>query len=113
MAKELLLDLAYSRLFAHSLSLPAGIAEMNLLNLAIYTFIGSFLWSGVLAYLGLKLGQNWQMIEPIFQKIPIYNSWLFVLSVVYYIYSHLKRNEELIFPYFEQGPPLFLEFSHF
>lgn len=76
------------------ISLPAGIADMNIVKFGIFTFIGSFLWSGVLAYLGLKLGQNWQMIEPFFRKFQFVIVGLGVFAVAFYIYSHLKRKRD-------------------
>lgn len=76
------------------ISLPAGIANMNIVKFGIFTFIGSFLWSGVLAYLGLKLGQNWQMIEPFFRKFQFVIIGLAVLAIGYYIYRHLKRKAD-------------------
>lgn len=76
------------------ISLPAGIADMNVVKFGIFTFIGSFIWSGVLAYLGLKLGQNWTAVEPFFRKFQFVIVGLVVLSIAYYIYSHLKRKRE-------------------
>lgn len=76
------------------ISLPAGIAEMNIVKFGIFTFIGSLLWSGVLAYLGLKLGQNWLAIDPYFRKFQFIIIGLGVAAVVFYIYSHLKRKKE-------------------
>lgn len=76
------------------ISLPAGIAEMNLGKFSLLTFIGSFLWSGVLAYLGLKLGQNWQLVEPYFRKFQFVIIGLGVIAVAFYIYSHLKRKRD-------------------
>jgi membrane protein DedA with SNARE-associated domain len=73
------------------ISLPAGIANMNAKKFAVYTFIGSFLWSAVLAYLGLKLGQNWQAVEPFFRKFQFVIIGLGILGVAFYIYRHLKR----------------------
>lgn len=73
------------------ISLPAGIAKMNLPLFSILTFIGSFVWSAFLAYLGLKLGQNWLAIEPYFRKFQFLIVGLGVLAVVGYIWSHLKR----------------------
>jgi membrane protein DedA with SNARE-associated domain len=73
------------------ISLPAGIAKMDAKKFAIYTFIGSFIWSGVLAYLGLKLGQNWTAVEPFFRKFQFIIIGLGVLAVVFYIYHHLKK----------------------
>ena len=73
------------------ISLPAGIAEMDTKLFAFYTFIGSLLWSGVLAFLGLKLGQNWQLVEPYFRKFQFVIIGLGILSIAAYIYRHLKR----------------------
>src|ERR1035437_8903779 len=75
------------------ISLPAGISKMNTKKFALFTFIGSFIWSGVLAFLGLKLGQNWQMIDPYFRKFQFLIVGLIILAVGFYIYSHLKKNK--------------------
>jgi membrane protein DedA with SNARE-associated domain len=75
------------------ISLPAGISKMNVKKFAFFTFIGSFVWSGVLAYLGLKLGQNWQVIDPYFRKFQFVIAGLIILAVFAYIYKHLKRNK--------------------
>lgn len=76
------------------ISLPAGIADMNLGLFAVLTFIGSFLWSGVLAYLGLKLGQNWMNVEPYFRKFQFIIIGLGVVAIGFYIWSHLKRKSQ-------------------
>jgi membrane protein DedA with SNARE-associated domain len=76
------------------ISLPAGIANMNIVIFSIFTFIGSLLWSGLLAYLGLKLGQNWMSIEPYFRKFQYMIITAFVILVALYIWNHLKRKKE-------------------
>ena len=76
------------------ISLPAGIARMNLTLFSLLTFIGSFLWSAVLAYVGLKLGENWLSIEPFFRKFQFVIVGLGVLAVALYIYTHIKRRKE-------------------
>jgi len=73
------------------ISLPAGIAKMNLTYFSILTFVGSLVWSAFLAWLGLKLGQNWFSIEPYFRKFQIVIVGLGVLAVFFYIRTHLKR----------------------
>jgi membrane protein DedA with SNARE-associated domain len=67
---------------------------MNVVKFGVFTFIGSFLWSGVLAFLGLKLGQNWLAIDPYFRKFQFVIIGLIVAAVIFYIYSHLKRRKE-------------------
>lgn len=75
------------------ISLPAGIAKMNLTYFSILTFIGSFIWSAFLAWLGLKLGQNWLSVEPYFRKFQFLIIGAGILLVALYIRSHLKRRK--------------------
>jgi len=42
------------------IALPAGIARMPRLRFHVYTFVGSWPWCLVLAYIGLKLGEKWE-----------------------------------------------------
>src|ERR1700742_2223086 len=42
------------------IALPAGIAKMSQLRFHLYTFLGSWPWCFVLAYVGMKLGQAWE-----------------------------------------------------
>ena len=76
------------------ISLPAGIANMNVAIFSVYTFIGSFAWSLFLTYLGLKLGQNWQLVEPYFRKFQLMIVGLGFAGVGFYIYSNLKRKRK-------------------
>lgn len=72
-------------------SLPAGIAKMSLPLFSLLTFIGSFIWSAFLAYLGLMLGQNWLEIEPYFRKFQFLIIGVGVLAVIVYVRAHLKQ----------------------
>jgi membrane protein DedA with SNARE-associated domain len=42
------------------IALPAGIARMPRLRFHVYTFVGSWPWCLVLAYIGMKLGEKWE-----------------------------------------------------
>src|SRR6478736_7877851 len=44
------------------ISLPAGVAKMNLKKFAAYTLIGSIIWNSALTYIGIQLGQEWKNI---------------------------------------------------
>ena len=44
------------------ISLPAGVAKMNLKKFIIYTLIGSIIWNSILTYIGIQLGQEWKNI---------------------------------------------------
>ena len=73
------------------ISLPAGIARMNLTYFSILTFVGSFIWSAFLAWLGLKLGQNWLSIEPYFRQFQFLIVGAGLILVFLYIRTHLRR----------------------
>jgi membrane protein DedA with SNARE-associated domain len=76
------------------ISLPAGIAEMDVKLFGLLTFVGSLIWSGVLAFLGLKLGQNWQAVEPYFRQFQYVIVAAFALFVAVYIWRHARKNKK-------------------
>jgi membrane protein DedA with SNARE-associated domain len=75
-------------------SLPAGIAKNNIVSFSVLTFIGSLLWSTLLAWLGLKLGENWTSIEPYFRQFQFVIAGLILVAIAVYIWSHLKRRDQ-------------------
>jgi membrane protein DedA with SNARE-associated domain len=72
------------------ISFPAGVARMNFTRFVIYTLIGSFPWCLGLAYIGMKLGENWDTLGDYFHRFDMVIGVLIVLGVVYYIWRHLK-----------------------
>jgi membrane protein DedA with SNARE-associated domain len=44
------------------ISIPAGANHMPLPKFILFTAIGSAIWSGVLAYAGVALGENWEQV---------------------------------------------------
>ncbi|MBI3304870.1 DedA family protein [Candidatus Parcubacteria bacterium] len=53
------------------ISLPAGLSRMPVGRFAFYTFLGSAPWSALFAWLGVRLGADWKVIEGFFQKFDI------------------------------------------
>ena len=72
------------------ISFPAGVARMNFSRFVIYTFIGSFPWCLGLAYVGMKLGENWDTLGVYFHRFDIVIGIVIALGVIYYIWHHLK-----------------------
>src|SRR5438045_5387726 len=50
------------------IALPAGIARMPRLKFHVYTFLGSWPWCLGLAWLGMKLGENWRSLGKYFHQ---------------------------------------------
>ena len=73
------------------ISLPAGIARVDFFKFSLLTFFGSLVWSTLLAYLGVRLGNNWDFLEPIFRKFDIVIIVLGIIVVGVYFYLKFKR----------------------
>ncbi len=73
------------------ISLPAGVAEMNFLKFSIFTFVGSLIWSGFLAYIGFILGRNWNSMHGYYQKFEYIIVFAIVVAAVYYIFHKVQK----------------------
>jgi membrane protein DedA with SNARE-associated domain len=76
------------------ISFPAGISEMNFKKFCLYSFLGSFPWCLLLAYLGVKLGQNWETLKNYFHGLDWIIGILIILLIVIWIWRHLKHRKE-------------------
>jgi membrane protein DedA with SNARE-associated domain len=73
------------------ISVPAGIAKAPIVPFIAGAFIGSFVWSYFLAWLGLRLGENWKHLETYFRKMDIVIVGLGVFVLFFWIRRHLKN----------------------
>ncbi len=53
------------------ISLPAGVARMDVKKFSLYTVLGSLLWCFGLAYVGVLLGPHWSDLEALFRYLDI------------------------------------------
>src|SRR5256886_12102638 len=74
------------------ISLPAGIAEMPFAKFCVYTFLGSFPWCLLLAYLGTILGANLEKLTPYFRSFEIVILLVLALLVGLYIWRHIRND---------------------
>ncbi|MBI3744445.1 MAG: DedA family protein [Chloroflexi bacterium] len=73
------------------ISLPAGIARMNVWRFSILTFIGSLPFSFALAYGGYKLGEHWTRIRDDMRPFDIPIVIIIVLLIAWYLWRHYRR----------------------
>ena len=78
------------------ISIPAGIARMNIWKFSFYTFVGSYFWSLGLAYGGYKLGENWEDLRQVMRPFDFPIAGIVAVAVLWFIYRRIKviRNEE-------------------
>lgn len=72
------------------ISLPAGLAEMNIWKFSLFTFLGSLLWSAILTYVGVYFGSEWHALEPYYRKFEIVIAVVFIFGFIWFINHKLK-----------------------
>ena len=73
------------------ISFPAGVARTRLIPFTVYSFIGSFIWCGALAYGGYVFGARWEELRAIMRPFDIPIAIVLLGGFAYYIYHHVRR----------------------
>ncbi len=73
------------------ISLPAGFSQMNVVKFSLYTFAGALIWTTFLTYLGVILGENWNVLEVYFRKFDIAIVIGGIVLVGIYIWYKIKK----------------------
>lgn len=73
------------------ISLPAGVSRMNFWRFSLLTFLGSLIWSGLLAYIGFVLGKNWHSLSIYYRKFEYLIIFAILGLAVYYIIHKLHK----------------------
>jgi membrane protein DedA with SNARE-associated domain len=76
------------------ISLPAGIAHMNIKTFVIYTFIGSLPWCFALGYIGILLGPQWELIKTYFHILDIVVAIGILVFIGYIIYKYKYKSNK-------------------
>jgi len=76
----------------HLISLPAGLAKMDLFKFSLYTVIGAGLWNVFLAIVGFYLKQGWAQIIRYAEVIDIIVLAAIVCGLIYFIKKHLANH---------------------
>jgi membrane protein DedA with SNARE-associated domain len=73
------------------IALPAGIARMPRGRFHIYTFLGSWPWCFALAWLGLKLGQNWRELGKYFHQFDAVIGVFLAAGIIWFAWTHWQN----------------------
>src|SRR5213080_4140076 len=76
------------------IAFPAGVARMKLTRFVIYTFAGSLPWCLGLAYVGQKLGEQWNkddMLKTWFHRFDFLIGIAALLLVIWWIWRHVRH----------------------
>jgi len=76
------------------ISLPAGLAKMDIWKFSLYTSLGAGIWVLILTLLGYFIGQNEALVKEYLQAIII--SILVLLAILILFYIRIKMKKEII-----------------
>jgi membrane protein DedA with SNARE-associated domain len=69
--------------------IPAGIARMDYLKFSIFTLLGSTIWCAVLCYVGVKAGQDAQLMHGELHHVALWlGGAMIFLGGLYYLFVH-------------------------
>lgn len=81
----------------HLIGIPAGIVRMDFRWYSLYTLLGSGIWCAILCWLGIKMGQDEQLMKGEYHRIVIWVvGAMAVLGGIYYffVHRHMKHHPE-------------------
>ena len=76
------------------IAFPAGVVRMNMPKFIFYTFVGSFIWCALLAYAGMKFGENWVSLKVYFHEFHYLIALAGLLFIAWYVRRHFKQESQ-------------------
>lgn len=73
------------------ISVPAGIAKTPFWPFLWFSFLGSFLWSLLLAYIGMKLGPEWMTLRESAHWVDYVIAAFILVGGIWWVYRHFKN----------------------
>jgi len=76
------------------IALPAGLARMPRLRFHLYTFAGSWPWCFALAWIGMKLGEQWnkdERLRHVLHRLDLVIGLLLLIALIYFVRSHWRN----------------------
>jgi len=73
------------------ISVPAGLANMNIPTFAAYTAVGTALWSFILALAGRLLGSRWSLVSEFIDRYETVVIVVCVLVLAYFVISRVRK----------------------
>lgn len=76
------------------ISLPAGLAKMNIFTFSLYTTLGAGIWVAILIAIGYYIGDQKELIKEYLTQITIYLLLVVGLITAIYIYLHRRKSRK-------------------
>ncbi len=77
----------------HLISIPAGVAQMNLRDFIFYTAAGSAIWNSILAALGYFLYTQQELLKRYYKDLSIFFLVVFIVFAIFLIYKYFIKKK--------------------
>lgn len=74
-------------------SLPAGIAKMDLRKFSLFTFLGILPWTVGFTLAGYYLGEQWLVVERWFRPLALLAGLVLVAAAIWWITKRLRQRD--------------------
>lgn len=78
----------------HLISIPAGLARMDLKKFILFTAIGATAWNTFLLWVGMQLRERWELVHSYSRQLDVLVILLMAAAAAYYVYRHVKRHRK-------------------
>ena len=75
----------------HFISIPAGVARMNVIRFSIFTFLGAFPWSLALAWAGFLLGKNFETIRDFTRPFVLPIAIIVLIAAIWFVGMRIRE----------------------
>src|SRR3989344_2889267 len=72
-------------------SIPAGISRVPFWSFTLSCFVGSFIWSYFLGWIGFKLGENWSDVRHTFRQVDWILALVILAGLSWWIVRHIRN----------------------
>jgi len=76
------------------ISLPAGISRVPLLPFSVYTLLGSWIWSYLFLWVGVRLGENLEPLRHWMHRFDFVIGVILVVGAGWWIRRHLLAGRQ-------------------
>lgn len=78
------------------ISIPAGLAKMNIFKFLFFTFLGSIIWTIILAVIGYQFGANENLLHSYYEEISNIGLVLGIILVIIFVVKYfIKKNKKV------------------
>ena len=78
----------------HLISIPAGLARMDLKHFIVFTAVGATAWNTFLLWVGIQLRERWELVKQYSEPLDVIVVILVAAAAAYLVYKHWKRHRK-------------------